>query len=127
MNTYKDKLREDNAAYIESLINKAAAKHGEDTQLGGGPQQRGDPQAQQENEHKSEEAIHVETGTEDTLKARVPAWVYKGCKKIGATKTEGKEETRKTIFIPHEDRAVHQNDREVQEEVIGGTPPKNKK
>ena len=28
MHTYKDKLREETAAYIEGLINKAEAKHG---------------------------------------------------------------------------------------------------
>ena len=79
----------------------------------------------QEIEHEKDEVINAETGTEDTLKARVPEWVYKECKKIGAKKKEGKEETRKTIFIPHEERAAQQNDQEAQEEVIGDTPQRN--
>jgi hypothetical protein len=122
MNTYKDKLREENAAYIEGLLNNATSKQGEDPQQGGDPQHQRDTQMTQEIEHEKEEVINAGTGTEDTLKARVPSWVYNECKKIGATKNEGKEETRKTIFIPHEERAAQQRDQEVQEEVMG-TPP----
>ena len=78
----------------------------------------------QEIEHEKEEVINAGTGTEDTLKARVPSWVYNECKKIGAKKNEGKEETRKTIFIPHEERAAQQRGHATQEEVIGGHPSK---
>ena len=71
-----------------------------------------------------EEAGNTGTGTDDTLKARVPSWVYNECKKIGAKKNEGKDETRKTIFIPHEERAAQQRGHETQEEVIRGHPSK---
>ena len=67
----------------------------------------------------------METGTEDTLKARVPEWVYKECKKIGGKQTDKKEETRKTIFVPHEDRAAQQMEQEVHEEAVGDTPQRN--
>ena len=65
------------------------------------------------------------TGADDTLKARVPSWVYNECKKIGATQNEGNEEARNTIFTPHEERVAQQKDQEIQEEVIGDTPQRN--
>ena len=40
-------------------------------------------------------------------------------------KTIGKEETRKTIFIPHEDREAYRAAQEAQEEFIGYTPIRN--
>ena len=95
MSTYKDTLREENAAYIEGLLNNATSKQGEDPQQEGDPQHQRDTQMTQEIEQEKEEVINAGTGTEDTRKARVPSWVYNECKKIGANKNEGKEETRK--------------------------------
>ena len=51
-----------------------------------------------------------------------PYWVYKECKKIGVKKSIRKEENKKTIFIPHEDREAHRAEQEAYEEVIGDTP-----
>ena len=45
-----------------------------------------DSQVQQDNDQQTQEETNGETSTEDTLKARVPHWVYKECKKIGVTK-----------------------------------------
>ena len=47
------------------------------------------------------------TGTEDTLKARVPEWVYKECKKIGAKKKEGKAETKTPSSSPTKTRRLN--------------------
>ena len=81
----------------------------------------------QEIEHDKEEFINTGTGAEDTLKARVPSWAHNECKKIGAKKNEGKEDMRKTIFIPHDERVAQQKDPEFQEEVIGDTTPKKRR
>ena len=61
---------------------------------------REDSQGHQENGPKTQEGTNGETNTEDTLKARVPHWIYKECKKIGVKKTIGKEETRKPSSFP---------------------------
>ena len=92
MNTYKDKLADENAASLESLINKAVSKPR-------GTPNQGDPQPQSDTQDKStqeiandkDEEVNTGTGSDDTLKARVPIWVYnqrKKCKKIGAKQTK---------------------------------------
>ena len=40
----------------------------------------------------------------------------------GAQKKSVKEETKKAIFIPHEDREAYRAEQEAEEEVIGDTP-----
>ena len=68
MNTYKDKLADENAAHIESPISKAVSKQGDDQQP---PRETHDNNA---NEMANDKIEEVSTGThsEDTLKARVP-------------------------------------------------------
>ena len=61
-------------------------KDGEDPQQEGDPQLREDSQVQQDNDPKTQEETNGGTSTEDTLKVRVPHWVYKECKKIGVNK-----------------------------------------
>ena len=56
-------------------------KEEEDPQQEGDPQLREDSQVRQDNDPKTQEETHGETSTEDTLKARVPHWIYKKCKK----------------------------------------------
>ena len=80
MNTYKDKLAGENAAYIESLTSKAVSKTGGDPQ----PQSETQDKSMQEKANDKEEEVNTRTGSDGTLTARVPICVYNPCKKIGA-------------------------------------------
>ena len=65
MNTYKDKLADENAAYIESLSSKAVSKPGGDQQ----PQRETQDNPKQEKANDKEEEVNTGIGSEDTLKA----------------------------------------------------------
>ena len=58
-------------------------KYEEDPQQEGESQLGEEPQAQQDSDPKTQEETKGGTSMEDTLKARVPHWVYKECKKLG--------------------------------------------
>ena len=84
-----------------------------------------DTLAQQDVDPKTQKETNGGTNTEDTLRERAPYWMHKECKKLGLKKKTVKEETKKAIFIPHEDREAYRAEQEAEEEVIGDTPIRN--
>jgi hypothetical protein len=93
----------------------------EETQQEGHPQQSEETQTGEDHQVQ-QEGTNGGTGTEDSLKAKAPFWVYRECKKLGSKKKTEKEETKKTIFIPTKIEGLIERSRKLTKKSLGIPP-----